>query len=202
MLCPICRLDISEMEIDKLLSAPEPLLSKQDTSNVVITPELRKLQKQMDKLFIKQLEAGGIIDKEAEEKRFLIVTTIPTENSGSSSGSSNNEIKKEESVCNAVESTNSVKRQNTNITRERPEVNLRFSGRKVKSKNNAPSSSRRDKNPLHTMPQETNDKALHIPLSSEIRNNEILNQNKTKTYGSDSCRGGRGRGRKYKPRTS
>ena len=75
MLCPICRVDISDMDIENLLKAPEPLLSNDDTSDVVISSDMRKLQGKMCKLFIRQLNAGGIIDKEAEEKKYLIVTS-------------------------------------------------------------------------------------------------------------------------------
>ena len=67
MLCPICRVDISDMDIENLLKAPEPLLSNDDTSDVVISSDMRKLQGKMCKLFIRQLNAGGIIDQEAEE---------------------------------------------------------------------------------------------------------------------------------------
>ena len=69
MLCPICRVDISDMDIENLLKAPEPLLSNDDTSDVVISSDMRKLQGKMCKLFIRQLNAGGIIDQEAEEKK-------------------------------------------------------------------------------------------------------------------------------------
>ena len=75
MLCPICRVDISDMDIENLLKAPEPLLSNDDTSDVVISSDMRKLQGKMCKLFIRQLNAGGIIDQEAEEKKYLIVTS-------------------------------------------------------------------------------------------------------------------------------
>ena len=95
MLCPICRLDISEMDVNTLISAPEPILSKDDAFNV-ITPELRTMQRQMDKLFIRQLNSGGIIDKEAEEKKYLIVTSSVSEDGAASSSSS--------VACNTTES--------------------------------------------------------------------------------------------------
>ena len=66
MLCPICRVDISDIDIEKLSVAPEPLGSVEDKDTIVITPDIQMLQKKMEKMFLKQLNSGGIIDKEAE----------------------------------------------------------------------------------------------------------------------------------------
>ena len=50
-----------------------------------ISEDVKKLQKTMEELFIKQKEKGGIIDLEAEEKKFLVVTNSQESRDGADS---------------------------------------------------------------------------------------------------------------------
>ena len=102
MLCPICRLDISDMDVNKLSLAPEPLLSQNDPTEITITPELKKVQQQMKQLFQKQLNSGGIIDIDAEDKKYLIITTAAQGNASTPSVATHNEA-----VARCLESTHS-----------------------------------------------------------------------------------------------
>lgn len=75
--CPVCRgelPDVERAELNRLLSSRSPVLEAEE-KEFCLTRELKELQGKMQKLFIKQKEAGGIIDIEAEAKKFLIVTS-------------------------------------------------------------------------------------------------------------------------------
>lgn len=73
--CPVCRDNIpqSKYDLSDLLSSPPPVASSGDLK-VSIGSEVRKLQRDMQKLFLKQKEKGGIIDLEEEGRKYLVLT--------------------------------------------------------------------------------------------------------------------------------
>jgi len=74
--CPVCRETIGESRynlVDLLKSQP-PISEQDEPEKYIINEDVKKMQKKMQKLYTKQKEKGGIIDLEAEEKKFLVVT--------------------------------------------------------------------------------------------------------------------------------
>jgi hypothetical protein len=201
MLCPICRLDISEMDVDNLISAPEPILSKDDTFNV-ITPELRTMQRQMDKLFIKQLNSGGIIDKEAEEKRYLIVTSSTSEDSAASSSSSVScNTKESEPPSNKKDFKNKDKRERRSFY-TKPEFGSKFSKHYTKTETGRLGNKTRNGTHLSTIHAENSSiDPVNVNNSVNVIDESSSDTKKTNTK-SGVYRGGRGKGRRYQPRPS
>jgi len=74
--CPVCREVIGDSRYDlaELLSSVPPLSSQEEPAKYTVSEEMRRLQQKMKKLYLKQQEKGGIIDLEAEGKKFLVVT--------------------------------------------------------------------------------------------------------------------------------
>jgi len=73
--CPVCREKIGESKYDlaDLLSS-EPPLANSGELKVSIGSDVKKLQREMQKLFLKQKEKGGIIDLEEEGRKYLVLT--------------------------------------------------------------------------------------------------------------------------------
>ena len=201
MLCPICRLDISEMEIDKLMSAPEPLLSKNEISNLVITPELRRLQRQMSKLFQRQLNSGGIIDIEAEDKRYLVITSPTSQDVASPSKAINN--RKGDGETNLRDSVNAGKKTSkcsyqtqkyerpSNVTKSKPMLQKSETVLDETNVTNAES-----------LQHETS--ANKTRIWQRKSDTDITGKKSISTYNKDysSSRGGKDKRHKYKPRPS
>ena len=74
--CPVCREPIGESRynLSDLLGAEPPMSEQVEPVKYKVTEDMKKLQRTMEELFIKQKEKGGIIDLEAEEKKYLVVT--------------------------------------------------------------------------------------------------------------------------------
>lgn len=199
MLCPICRVDISDIDIEKLSVAPEPLGSVEDKDTIVITPDIQMLQKKMEKMFLKQLNSGGIIDKEAEEKRYLIVTSpVEDENLAASSGSS-----QQISAYNC--SLHISNRNGLSKKEERPSIfrngerNPKFKERKKRANQTINSNLASDRIDL------VNDKDNPSSNGNDSVNARDMaaSENSTKSgFKNSSYRGGRNKGRRYKPRPS
>lgn len=69
--CPVCRETIDiDVESLKLAQPPQELESAPE---FCLTAELKALQLEMSKLFMKQKEKGGIIDAAAEEKMLIAI---------------------------------------------------------------------------------------------------------------------------------
>jgi len=73
--CPVCRETIGESRYNlaELLGSAVPI-SAQDIPDNPISDEIKKMQQKMKRLYLKQQAKGGIIDLEAEQKKFLVVT--------------------------------------------------------------------------------------------------------------------------------
>jgi len=74
--CPVCRETIGESRYnlaDLLASAP-PRAEVEEVGPGELGPEVRELQQRMAALYTRQKEKGGIIDLEAEQRKFLVVT--------------------------------------------------------------------------------------------------------------------------------
>ena len=76
VLCPVCREPIGESRynLSELLNADPPVSEQTEPVSYSISEDVREMQRNMEKLFIKQKEKGGIIDLEEEQKKFLVVT--------------------------------------------------------------------------------------------------------------------------------
>ena len=203
MPCPVCRVDISDMAIEKLIIAPEPVGSVEDAGTVEITPELQMLQNRMKKLFLKQLNVGGIIDKEAEEKRFLIVTSNEEENQGTHNNSSlptseqnlhacmsnryETEITDSSSIPRNGESKtiNSRNKERKNRAHKATKLNIRSDGTKLTNRSDAAVS-------INT------NTSINVE-ACDIEQNQNYNKPPLKN---NAYRGGRNKGRRYKPRPS
>ena len=68
-----------------LLQSEPPVSEQAEPVKYSISEDVKKLQKTMEELFIKQKEKGGIIDLEAEEKKFLVVTNSQESRDGADS---------------------------------------------------------------------------------------------------------------------
>ena len=198
MLCPICRVDISDMDIENLLKAPEPLLSNDDTSDVVISSDMRKLQGKMCKLFIRQLNAGGIIDQEAEEKKYLIVTS----GSEAAGPSTSNTIHRERTndFDSAIQLPRSDKKEKSKIA-ARPQQ-PKYSPSDIHSESNKTEEcialKERNDIKIHNAPNH-----MHMIDSSSHKEEEIaLTSKNSVDKRRSNNRGRRTKMNKYKQRTS
>ena len=70
----LLRENIGEYNLSELLGAPPPISEKPEPLKYTITEDVKKMQVAMQALFLQQKEKGGIIDLEAEEKKYLVVT--------------------------------------------------------------------------------------------------------------------------------
>ena len=64
----------SRYNLSELLASQPPISEQTEPVKYKISDDVKKLQKKMQELFIKQKEKGGIIDLEAEQKKYLVVT--------------------------------------------------------------------------------------------------------------------------------
>lgn len=196
MLCPICRVDISDIDIERLSAAAEPLGSVEDKGKIVISSEIQMLQKKMEKLFLKQLNSGGIIDKEAEEKRYLIVTS-PVEDEAASSESS-----QQIGTPNCSLPRNGISRKEENKSIQRnSERNSKIKERKKRADQPTNSNVASDRigfvNDKHNTapPNNVNDSVNSRDMGPSENSTQSSSRN-------SSYRGGRYKGRRYKPRPS
>jgi len=81
-LCPVCREDISGMDVDKLLAATELPDAADEAAAAdgggdgsAALKDWKRKQKKMKAVYQRQLKAGGIIDLDQEAKRCLVITT-------------------------------------------------------------------------------------------------------------------------------
>ena len=83
----VCREPIgdSRYNLSDLLQSEPPVSEQAEPVKYSISEDVNKLQKTMEELFIKQKEKGGIIDLEAEEKKFLVVTNSQESRDGADS---------------------------------------------------------------------------------------------------------------------
>jgi len=74
--CPVCREAIGESRYNlaDLLKSQPPISEQDEPKKYTISEDVKKMQRMMAKLYTKQKEKGGIIDLEAEGKKFLVVT--------------------------------------------------------------------------------------------------------------------------------
>lgn len=70
--CPVCREIIIEVDVEGLKQAPPPQ-ELENAPDFHLTDELKALQAEMSKLFLKQKEKGGIIDISTEEKTLIAI---------------------------------------------------------------------------------------------------------------------------------
>ena len=203
MPCPVCRVDISDMAIEKLIVAPEPVASVEDEGTIEITPELQMLQHRMKKLFLKQLNAGGIIDKEAEEKRFLIVTSNEEENQGTHNNSSLPTSEQNLHACMSnryeteITDSSSIPRNGESKT-----INSKNRERKNRAHKATKFNVRSDRTKLTTNSDAAVSFNKHTSINVEACDIE-QNQNDNKPpLKNNAYRGGRNKGRRYKPRPS
>ena len=64
----------SRYNLSELLQSDPPISEQSEPVKVAISEDVKRLQRNMEKLFLKQKEKGGIIDLEAEQKKYLVVT--------------------------------------------------------------------------------------------------------------------------------
>lgn len=69
--CPVCR-EIIDVDVDSLKAA-QPPQELENAPEFQLTEELKQLQAEMSKLFLKQKEKGGIIDVTADEKTLIAI---------------------------------------------------------------------------------------------------------------------------------
>ena len=203
MPCPVCRVDISDMAIEKLIIAPEPVGSVEDKGTIEITPELKMLQNRMKKLFLKQLNIGGIIDKEAEDKRFLIVTSNEDENPETHTNSSLPTSQQDLHACMSnrkeaeITDSSSIPRNG-----ERKAINPKNKERKNRAHKTTKLNVRSDRTKLTN----NSDAVVSINTNSSINVEACdikANQNDNNPpLKNNAYRGGRNKGRRYKPRPS
>ena len=203
MPCPVCRVDISDMDIEKLIIAPEPIGSVNDEGTIEITPELQKLQKRMRKLYLKQLNVGGIIDKEAEEKRFLIVTSNEEENPETYNNSS---LPTSERNLHACMSNRNETRITDNSTISRNGESKAINSKNKERKNRAHKSTKLNVRSDRTKLTNNSDAVVSINTNTsinveacDIEPTQVDNKQPLKN---NAYRGGRNKGRRYKPRPS
>lgn len=74
--CPVCREAIGESRYNlaDLLNSEPPISEQEEPKKYTISDDVKQMQKMMQKLYTEQKEKGGIIDLEAEGKKFLVVT--------------------------------------------------------------------------------------------------------------------------------
>jgi len=74
--CPVCREAIGESRYNlaELLKSEPPIAEQEEPKKYAISDDVKKMQRMMQRLYTKQKEKGGIIDLEAEGKKFLVVT--------------------------------------------------------------------------------------------------------------------------------
>jgi len=79
--CPVCRETIGESRynLKDLLDCAPPISEANEPKTYSISDDVKKMQKMMQKLYMKQKEKGGIIDLEAEGKKYLVVTNAGSE---------------------------------------------------------------------------------------------------------------------------
>jgi len=76
--CPVCRENIGEYNLSDLLKSPPPISEKAEPLKYTISEDVKKMQRAMQELFLQQKEKEGIIDLEAEQKKYLVVTNSAT----------------------------------------------------------------------------------------------------------------------------
>jgi E3 ubiquitin-protein ligase RNF25 len=64
--CPVCRESIEDVEVEPLFTSKPPK-DLENAPKFVLTNELKSLQQEMSRLYLRQKQRGGIIDLEAEE---------------------------------------------------------------------------------------------------------------------------------------
>ena len=71
-----CREIIGESRYNlaELLKSQPPIAEQDEPKKYTISDDVKKMQRMMQRLYTKQKEKGGIIDLEAEGKKFLVVT--------------------------------------------------------------------------------------------------------------------------------
>ena len=69
----------SRYNLSELLKSDPPISESQEPVSIGISDDVKKMQRNMEKLFLKQKEKGGIIDLEAEEKKYLVLTNTSQE---------------------------------------------------------------------------------------------------------------------------
>jgi len=79
--CPVCRETIGESRynLSDLIKSQPPIAEQEEPKKYTISDDVKKMQKMMQKLYTRQKEKGGIIDLEAEGKKFLVVTNSGNE---------------------------------------------------------------------------------------------------------------------------
>ena len=69
----------SRYNLKDLLDCAPPISEANEPKTYSISDDVKKMQKMMQKLYMKQKEKGGIIDLEAEGKKYLVVTNAGSE---------------------------------------------------------------------------------------------------------------------------
>ena len=65
---------IGDYNLTDLLESPPPIAERPEPLKYTISEDVREMQRKMQELFLQQKEKGGIIDLEAEGKKYLVVT--------------------------------------------------------------------------------------------------------------------------------
>lgn len=94
--CPVCR-EIIDVDVDGLKQAPPPQ-ELENAPDFHLTDELKALQAEMSKLFLKQKEKGGIIDVDADEKTLIAIDP---------EGAANEQKRRQEVALNRASQPNS-----------------------------------------------------------------------------------------------
>ena len=85
--CPVCR-EVINVDLDMLRQAPPPYEVRHFTEEFQPDDKFKTWKKEMEEEYEKQKAKGGIIDREANDNRFLVVTDIPSNSSPSELSSS------------------------------------------------------------------------------------------------------------------
>lgn len=80
LVCPVCREELQDVKLELWLDSPPPNLECDEDEKFVRTPDIRKLQADMQKLFLRQVEQGSIINANSTEKDIFVLgsASVPT----------------------------------------------------------------------------------------------------------------------------
>lgn len=74
--CPVCR-EVINIDLDVLKQAPPPYEVRSFAEEFQPDDKFKTWKKEMEEAYEKQKAKGGIIDREADDNRFLVVTDVP-----------------------------------------------------------------------------------------------------------------------------
>ncbi|TRY76612.1 hypothetical protein TCAL_13455 [Tigriopus californicus] len=139
LVCPVCREELQDVKLELWLKSPPPHLECEEDEKFVRTPDIRKLQADMQKLFLRQVEQGSIINANSSEKDIFVLGNVaPATSFNESVESLDSERRLENAVHqrgSLADSTstkpygNQANRGKANLPRPREERNLHWKPR-------------------------------------------------------------------------